>query len=389
MSLCIQNARVIGADGRAAGSAAAVRVAAGKIVAVGTQVRPEPEDEVFDAEGRVVMPGFVDCHTHALWAGDRLDEFELKQRGASYLDILKRGGGILSTVRQVRATSEEQLTERLVDRLMLMLSEGTTSVEVKSGYGLTTEDELKMLRSIAGARARFPGTLYATALLGHALDPEQPNFVERVVCETLPAVHAEFPGIFVDAYCEQGAWSVADCRRLLESALELGHPVRLHTDQFHALGGLDLAIAVGARSADHLEATAPQRLEELARSSTYGVMLPASGFHVDDRYANARFFLDAGGKLALGTNCNPGSAPTHSMPFVIALSVRKLGLTTAEAIVATTSVPAALLGATDRGSLAPRMRADLILLRHRDERMLGFELGGNPIVRVLCGGEWL
>lgn len=391
--LVIRCARVVPGDGSPVLPRATVVVSGDQIVSV-SERDPEPNgdaeatlDTVIEAEGRVLMPGFVDAHTHALWAGDRLDEFELQQRGASYLEILAAGGGILSTVRAVRAASQAELTENLRRRLATMLLEGTTTVEVKSGYGLDTENELKMLRAIAAAARESRTTVVPTALLGHAVDPNQPDFVDRTIEETLPAVHAEFPHIPIDAYCEKGAWSVADCRRLFERARELGHPLRLHTDQFHALGGLDLALELGAKSADHLEATPRADLERLARSPTFGVMLPACDFHGNAPYADARAFLDAGGRLVLATNCNPGSSPTSSMPFVIALAVRKLGLSALEAITATTRTPAALLGFADRGTIAPGKRADLILLRHHDERLLGYEIGGNPVDLVVCGGK--
>jgi imidazolonepropionase len=333
------------------------------------------------------MPGFVDAHTHALFAGDRLDEFELKRQGKSYLEILAAGGGILSTVRAVQRSSEAELSALLRERLGHMLTEGTTSVEVKSGYGLTTAAELAMLRAIAQAASQFPGTVLPTALLGHAIDPGEPRFVDRVIAETLPAVHAEFPRIPVDAYCESGAWSPSDCRRLMVRARELGHPLRLHTDQFNALGGLDLALELGAVSVDHLEATSAEGLANVARSATFAVMLPVTGFHTDQRFAAGRAFLDLGGKLVLASNYNPGSAPSSSMPLVVALAVRKLGLSVPEAIRATTRTAAELLGLRDRGVIRPGARADLLLLRHRDERLLGYELGGNPALRVWVAGR--
>jgi len=364
-----------------------LRVRGEHIAELAANLSPEPGERVLEAGGRVLLPGLVDAHTHAMFAGDRLDEFELRQQGKTYLEILAAGGGILSTVRAVRAASEEQLAENLSERLRVMLEQGTTSVEVKSGYGLSTEAELKMLRAIRRAAQSFPGTVVPTAMLGHAFDPDQPHFLERVLEETLPAVHAEFPGLAIDAFCERGAFSVADCRRLFERAQALGHPVRLHTDQFTALGGLELALELGALSVDHLEATPREGLERLARSQTFGVLLPVSGFHTDDRFADARTLLDAGGKLVLASNYNPGTSPCSSLPFVIGLGLRKLRLRVPEAIQACTQTAAALLGLGDRGTLAVGARADLILLRHQDERLLGYELGGNPVDRVIVAGR--
>lgn len=387
MSLFIADARIVTGDGATSPFRGSLRIRSKRIVELGPDLTPAAAERVLEARGRVLLPGFVDAHTHALYAGDRLDEFELKQQGKSYLDILKGGGGILATVRAVRQASEQELADALLRRLFVMLQEGTTSVEVKSGYGLTTGAELKQLRAIQSAASRFPGTVVATALLGHAKDPEQPDFVERTVEETLPKVHAEFPGVVVDAYCEQGAWSAQDCRRLFERARALGHPLRLHADQFHRLGGVELALELGALSVDHLEATPADDLQRLARGGCYGVMLPVSGFSTDGRYANGRAFLDAGGKLVLASNCNPGSAPSSSMPFVHALAVRQLGLSAIEAITASTRRAAELLKLRDRGLLAPGMRADLVLLRHTDERSLGYELGGNPVECVIVAGE--
>lgn len=387
MSLLIRGARIVVGDGSVAPFIGSLRVEGERILELHPALTPRPDETVLDADGRVLLPGFVDVHTHALFAGDRLDEFDLRQQGRSYLEILASGGGIFSTVRAVRRASEEELAQGLTERLRSMLEQGTTSVEVKSGYGLSTRDELKMLRAIRRAAVTFPGTVVATALLGHVIDPDEPNFVERVVAETLPAVHAEFPGIAVDAYCEQNAFGVNDCRRLFERALELGHPLRLHADQFTALGGLPLALELGARSVDHLEATSREGLRALAHSDTFGVLLPVSGFHTDGRYADGRALLDAGGKLVLASNYNPGSAPSSSLPFVIALAQRKLGLTTLEAIRASTHEAAQLLGLVDRGRLAPGSRADLLLLRHRDERLLGYELGGNPVDYVMVAGR--
>lgn len=358
----------------------------------------EPAKSVIDARGRVLMAGLVDCHTHACWAGPsvagqaagldgRIDEWDMKRKGVPYLKILERGGGIMASVRAVRGASQDELTEQLLSRLAVMLAHGTTTVEVKSGYGLTTADELKMLRAIAAARPHFPGTIVATALLGHAIDPDQPGFVGITVRQTLAAVASEFPGVCVDAFCEKGAWDLEQCVLLLNRAREMGCPVRVHADQFNDLGMAAAAVRLGARSVDHLEASTKESLASLAGAKeTAGVMLPACGFHLDGRYARGRRFVMDGGALCIASNWNPGSAPCPSMQFVIALAVRHLGLSVNEAITAATVNPARVLGLGDRGVVAPGMRADLVLVRHTDERGIAFEFGGNAVERVWCGG---
>lgn len=359
----------------------------GKIEAIGPSLKLPDDAQIIDADGRVVMPAFVDCHTHACWAGERLDEWEQKQRGATYLEILESGGGIMSTVRSVREASVDQLTESLLERLNWMLSEGTTACEVKSGYGLSTKDELKMLDAIVLADQNWVGRVSPTACIGHAKDSDVPDFVDRTINETLPAVHERYPGVTIDAYTEHGAWSLDETVRLFSAAKGLGHPLRIHADQFNALGMLEAAIKLSARSVDHLEATNLDSLVTLAQSNTMGVMLPCSGFHVDDRYADGRAFIDAGGALAIATNVNPGSAPCLSMPMAIALATRKLGITASEAITASTINAASLLGFNDQGTLEPGKRADLIMLRHRDERQLGYTFGGSHVELVMCNGR--
>ncbi|MFG0259223.1 MAG: amidohydrolase family protein, partial [Phycisphaerales bacterium JB041] len=273
------------------------------------------------------------------------------------------------------------------------LREGTTTVEIKSGYGLDTASELKMLRAIVAAGDRWPGTAVPTACIGHAIDPDAATdtdraaFVRRTIDETLPAVTAEFPGIAIDAYCERGAWSVSECVELFERAQAAGHTARVHADQFNPLGLLPEAVSRGYRSVDHLEATNGEELLRLASSETFGVMLPCAGFHTDGRYGDGRAFLDAGGRLAIATNANPGSAPCQSMPMAIALAARHNGLTPAEAIACATATPATLLGLHDRGRIEPGCRADLVLLRHTDERALAFEFGGDPTDAVVCRGQ--
>lgn len=363
-----------------------VLVEEGTVTAVG-RVNAPPGARTIDARGRVLMPGFVDCHTHACWAGDRLDEWDQKRNGVPYLQILASGGGIMSTVRAVRRSPREELAAGLRSRLGMMLEQGTTTAEVKSGYGLAIEHELKMLRAIADAAGTWAGTVVPTALLGHAIDTEQAGFVERVVYDGLARVSDEFPGVAVDAYCEKGAWSVDETTLLLTNARAAGHPVRVHADQFNALGMTTRAIELGAVSVDHMEATGEDELRRLAASETFGVMLPICGLHLDGRYGPGRAFVDIGGALCIASNCNPGSAPCSSMPLTIAMAVRHLGLSPAEAIAAATVNPATLLGLSDRGTIVPGQRADLVLLRHTDERMLAYEMGGNPVDVVVCGGK--
>ncbi|MEO1584179.1 MAG: imidazolonepropionase [Planctomycetota bacterium] len=345
--------------------------------------------EILDLERRALVPGFVDCHTHACWAGCRLDEWEQIRAGASYLDVLRAGGGIMSTVRAVRDVSEADLVDGLVQRLGLCLAHGTTTIEIKSGYGLSTADEMKMLRAITSAGEHWPGTAVPTACIGHAKPLDDGGFVERTIRETLPAVTAEFPGIAIDAYCEAGAWTLAECLRLFDAAIEAGHPVRVHADQFHDLGMVPEAISRGFRSVDHLEATEPGHLEALAVSGTAGVMLPASGWHLDGRYADGRAFVDAGGTLALATNLNPGSAPCFSVPMIMGLAVRHLGLTCSEALEAVTAGGAHVLGLADRGRIAPGQRADCVVLQTRDVRDACFYLGGSLVAEVIVGGRRL
>ena len=400
-TLLIRNARVLTLAGGArvrrgtelrelhAVDGADVLVKDGVILGVGPRLEAPAEAEVITANGRVLLPGFVDCHTHACWAGDRLDEWEQKLRGVPYLEILKQGGGIHATVRAVRSATRKQLAANLKSRLDAMLRAGTTTVEVKSGYGLTTEAELQMLHAIQRAAREWVGTVVPTALLGHAIEGDPGEYTRMVVREMLPQVWHEFPGITIDAFCEQGAWPLEACVRLFERARKHGLPIRVHADQFSSMGMVPEALALFARSVDHLEATNDADLARLAQSETFGVILPCTGFHTDRRYARARSLADQGGALALATNCNPGTAPVHAMPFALALAVRYCKLTPAEAIVASTVNPAVLLGFKDRGTIEVGQRADLILLRHRDERLLAYEVGDNPVDVVVCGGNVL
>jgi imidazolonepropionase len=363
-----------------------VLVADGKIEAVGAKLAAPEGTEVVDAAGRVLMPGFVDCHTRACWAGDRLGEWEQTLRGVPRREILAAGGGAPAIVRAVRAETRKQLAARLKPRLDVLLREGTTTVEVKSGYGLAVAEEMKMLEAIGRASNEWPGTVVPTALLGSSFEGNLDEYARLVVKEMLPEVARAFPEIAVDAICDRDAWSVEACVRLFEKARK-HHPIRVQTDRFNSLGMIPEAIRLGARSIDQLEAASKADLLQLAQSPAIGVILPCTGFESNERYARAGFLIDSGGAVALATGCGPETAPTHSMPFAIALAVRRCGLTPAEAISACTVNAAAVLNLRDRGTIESGQRADLILLCHRDERLLAWEVGGNPVDMVICAGQ--
>jgi imidazolonepropionase len=347
--------------------------------------------QAIDARGRVLMPAFVDCHTHLCHAGSRVAEWERVLAGETYHQIAASGGGIMSTVRATRHASQGELACDLIGRADRALALGTTTVEVKTGYGLTLDHELKMLAAIHQAAAYSSATIVPTALLGHAIDPDFPgesdDFVNHVIRDILPAFSAKAPGCAVDAFCERSAWSVPQCLELFRAAKAAGHPIRVHADQFTSLGMVGEAIRLGARSVDHLEATLPDDIDHLGMSNTFAVILPCCGFHLDGRYAYARGLADKGAALAIATNSNPGSAPCLSMPMAIALAVRFGKLTPSEAIAAATINPALVLGFTDRGYLAPNCRADLLLLHDTDERALAYEFGSSPIDLVFAAGK--
>lgn len=359
-----------------------------EIVEQGAPADTSDARRVIDAQGRVLLPGFVDPHTHACWAGDRLDEFELKQQGVDYLTILKRGGGIMSTVRATRAASTEELTTLTIRHLVRMLRLGTTTAEVKTGYGLTPDAELKMLDAIVAAEHALPINVVPTFLGAHAIDPDNAHFIDETIETTLPAIVDRYPGITCDAYCEDGAWSLEQTRRLFERAQSLGCPLRIHTDQFNSLGATRMALDMGAVSVDHLEATTEADIEAIGDSDTVAVALPISGFQVDDRYAPGRRLIDANAMLAIASNYNPGSAPSPSMPFAISLACRKLGLLPAEAIVAATINAARVLRLDHEvGSIEPGKRADLVIWNETDERNLAYEFATIGPAMVFVAGQ--
>jgi len=363
-----------------------VLVADGRIAAVGVRIEDPGDAEVIDANGRVLLPGLIDCHTQACWAGDPLASWERRLSGASHREIASSGGGMEAMIAAVKEETRKQLAAGLKPRLEALLREGTTTVEIKSSLARTTEDELKLLHAILRAGNEWPGTIVPTTLLGSGAGGGAEEAVRLAVKEMLPEVAREFPDIAVEAVCEREAWPAEACVRLLEKARKY-HPIRVQTDRFASLGLVPEALRLGARCIAGLEAATREDLLRIAQEPVVAVVCPCASFETGRRPARAGFLVESGGAVAVATGCNPDTAPTFSLPFALALAVRGAGLTPAEAITACTVNGAAALGLRDRGTIEPGARADLVLLRHRDERMLAWELGGNPVDAVICSGR--
>jgi imidazolonepropionase len=350
-----------------------------------------------DARGKAVLPGFVDAHTHVVFAGDRVDEFERRLEGATYQEIMAAGGGIMSTVRATRAAPEERIAAESGARLRKMLAHGTTTAETKSGYGLTTADELKLLRVIAQLDAMQPLDLVPTFLGAHAVPTEYAGradeYLALVVDEMLPAVAAAFGTAlpFVDIFCDQGAFSVEQMERVLRAARALGFPLKAHLDEFAALGGTPLAATLGATSVDHLIASDDADLHALrVYTATIPTLMPATPFGLGlGRYAPARRMIDEYGlAVALGSDLNPGTCWCVSMPFALALACRGMQLTPAEALVAATINAAYAVGRGEQvGSLEVGKQADLLLLETADYRQLAYRVGENLVETVVKRGQ--
>ena len=335
-----------------------------------------------DGRGLCAVPGLVDCHTHAAFGGDRVDEFSLRAGGASYEKLHAAGGGILSTVRATRALGEDGLRAAVEHHRDWMRAAGTSTFEAKSGYGLDRETELASLRAIRDAGG------VPTWLGAHAVPPEFDDagaYLDFALAEVLPDA-AEIAEA-ADVFLERGAFDAAQARRYLEACCDAGLALRLHGDQFTESGAIPLAIELGARSVDHLEATGEDGVRALAASDVTGVLLPASALFLDRPMPPARALVDAGVAVALATDFNPGSSFTESLPLVCSLAATQLHLSPAEALSACTVNSAHVLGRADRiGRLAPGFRADIALLDAPDWRYLAYHLGGRVVSRVVVGG---
>jgi imidazolonepropionase len=367
-----------------------------RITAVGTRddlQRRHPSAEHIDCGGRVLLPGLVDSHTHAIFGKPRYEEQELRAAGADYMEIARRGGGIISSVRDLRARSEDELYALAAPRLGRLAAFGTTTVEVKSGYGLTLDDELKMLRVARRLADTLPMRIVPTFLGAHEIPLEarsapagRADYVRSLVSAMIPRVAAEGLAQFVDVFCEPGVFTVEESRSILVAARQAGLQLKLHADELRPSGGAQLAAELGATSADHLATISHDGIRALAASQTVATLLPGTMLFLGkDRQAPARALIEAGAAVALATDFNPGTSPTTNFPLILTLAVSQLRMSVAETILAATVNGAAALGIADRvGQIAPGFSADLALFDIEDVRELPYWYGDRR-----CHATWV
>lgn len=348
--------------------------------------------EVVDCRGGVLTPGLVDSHTHAVFGKARFEEHELRAEGYDYMEIAKRGGGIHASVRDFRDRSEDELYDLAVPRVQELASYGTTTLEIKSGYGLTVEDELKALRVIGRLAARLPMRIVATWLGGHEIPQEyrsseerRAEFVDLLTKEMLPKVVEQGIARFADVFCEPGVFTIDETRRILEASRKAGLGIKLHADELKPCGGAELAASLSAVSADHLGAISEKGIAALAKSDTVATLLPGTMLFLGKaKQAPARALIDAGAAVALATDFNPGTSPTVNFPLMLTLGVSQLRMSLAESLTAATVNGAAALGlAGETGQIAPGFAADLSLFAIADVRELPYWYGAR-----LCVGSW-
>jgi imidazolonepropionase len=348
--------------------------------------------ETIEAEGKTVIPGFVDPHTHLVFAGSREKEFETRLKGSSYMDIQREGGGILKTVRETRRATEDELTHNCRRTLDIMLKHGTTTVEAKSGYGLTTKDEAKCLRAIQHVSRAHIVKVVPTFLGAHAIPPEFENnpedYVDLIVKEMIPSIADANLAEFCDVFCEEGAFTVEQARRILQVGHKHGLTPKVHADELTPYGGAELAAETCAISAEHLLHASEAGLEMMSKRGVTAVLLPAASFTLmTQRYADARRMIELGVPIALGTDFNP-SCWTESQQLTIAMACRQLKLTPAEALTASTLNAAhAVNRAAEIGSLEEGKRADVLILDVPNHRFLGYRFGTNLVSKVVKDGK--
>lgn len=363
---------------------AAMLVRDGVIHWVGPRAEAPGNVQEHDLGGVAVVPGLIDPHTHAVWAGDRLADFEARISGVPYEDILARGGGIRSSMRATGAAGVEELVALARPRLEALRTSGATTVEVKSGYGLDFDAELRMLHAVRALQAEFQ--LVPTLLIHVPPTEGRAEYVQAVCHDLIPGVTRDGLAKAVDVFTEREAFTVDETRAILQAARAHGLQTKLHADQFHAIGGTELACELGALSVDHLEASGPAQIAALAASNTVATILPGVTLHLGLPAAPGRALIDAGAAVAVGTDLNPGSSPVFSTQLALALAVRLCRLTPAEALTACTVNAAAALGLSDRGALAPGQQADFLALHSPDWRDLPYALGANPVRNVFVDG---
>lgn len=375
----------------------AVLVEDGKILAAGLRDVVMRREEaararLIDAGGRVVLPGFVDSHSHPVFAAPRLDDFEGRLKGASYADLAAKGGGILFTVNGVRGASEDALAQGLAERAARFLECGTTTLEAKSGYGLDADNELKLLRVIKRAAAASPLELVPTVLGAHAVPPElkgrADEYIERVCSQLIPAAAKDKLAAFADVFCEKGYFSVEQAKKVFEAARKAGLGVKVHAEQLSRSGSVEAALAAGAVSIDHLDCVEQKDIEALAAASpSVAVLVPGSNYFLGKPYPPARRLIDAGAAVALATDFNPGTCPCWDMRMILSIACTQMRMSPAEGLIAATVNGAWALGlGKSHGSLEPGKQADLICYDAQDYRELPYYFGSTGVAWTMKRG---
>jgi imidazolonepropionase len=377
----------------------AVAISGSKIVAVGktkdilSAIKISDETRVIDARDRVVLPGFVDCHTHPVFANTREDEFEMRIKGKTYQEIAAAGGGIKSSVKNLRSKSKAELIQLALPRLDRMLSYGTTTIEAKSGYGLSLEDEIKMLEVIKELNRIHPIDLIPTFLGAHEIPEEYKNdrkeYIKLITERMIPEVAKRKLAVFCDIFCEKGVFDIEESREILKAAKAHGFKLKLHADQLSALGGSKLAAELGAISADHLEFIDDEGIEEMKQAGVIGVLLPGACFGLGMKeYPPARKMIDRGLPVALATDFNPGSSMTESMPMILSLACLMMRMTPAEAIAASTINSAyAVDKASELGSIEVGKKADMVIWNVKNYKEIPYHFGVNLVDRAMKDGR--
>jgi imidazolonepropionase len=381
----LENGSIAVADGRI--------LCAGPGPQISKQVDLSRNPRRIDASGKTVLPGFIDSHTHLVFAGTREKEFELRLQGATYQEIAAKGGGIKSTVKKTRQASREELWAIGKKRLDQMLSLGTTTVEAKSGYGLSVQDEIKMLEVIGDLGRAHPVEVVPTFMGAHEIPPEyagrKDDYVRLVVEEMIPAVAEKRLAVFCDVFCEEGVFSLEESRRILEAGRRYGLEAKVHADELTPLGGAELAAELGAVSADHLLFASDRGMERMAEKGVVATLLPGTAFFLFlGRYAPARKMIERGVTVALASDFNPGSCMTQSLPLITTIACTQMRMTPAEAILGITlNAAKALRKETEIGSIAPSKQADFVILDVPDYRHLSYHFGINHIWKVVKRGN--